>query len=167
MSQENYLLADQPSELERLQVQSRVWEPAGRQLLSKVDGGPGGRALDVGCGALGWLRILSEWVGPSGQIVGTDIDEGLLNAARSFLEAEGISNVELVVDDLFESKVGVDAGPFTPHDESPVKDREAEVRRGLPALLLSANSESEDCPFELTRKGKRPSASKRLAVLRG
>jgi ubiquinone/menaquinone biosynthesis C-methylase UbiE len=105
MSQENYLLANQPSELERLQLQSRVWEPAGQQLLSKVDGGSGGRALDVGCGALGWLRILNQWVGRSGQIVGTDIDERLLNAARSFLEAEGISNVELVVDDLFDSRL--------------------------------------------------------------
>jgi SAM-dependent methyltransferase len=105
MSQEIYLLANQPSELERLQLQSRVWEPAGRQLLSTVAGGSGGRALDVGCGALGWLRILSEWAGTSGEIVGTDIDEGLLNAARSFLEAEGISNVELAVDDLFDSKL--------------------------------------------------------------
>jgi SAM-dependent methyltransferase len=104
MSQE-YLLAGQPSELERLQLQSRVWEPAGRQLLSKLDGGSGGRALDVGCGALGWLRILSDWVGSSGQVVGTDVDESLLGAARSFLEAEGVSNVELVVDDLFESKL--------------------------------------------------------------
>jgi ubiquinone/menaquinone biosynthesis C-methylase UbiE len=76
MSSENYLLANQPSELERLQLQSRVWEPAGRQLLSKINGGSGSRTLDVGCGALGWLRILSEWVGPSGTVVGTDIDEG-------------------------------------------------------------------------------------------
>jgi SAM-dependent methyltransferase len=105
MSQESYLLANQPSELERLQLQSRVWEPAGRQLLSEVGEGPGRHALDVGCGALGWLRILSEWAGPSGSIVGTDIDERLLGAARSFLKAEGISNVELVVDDLFESKL--------------------------------------------------------------
>jgi SAM-dependent methyltransferase len=102
---EEYLLADQPSELERLQLQSRVWEPAGRQLLAKLDGGSGGRALDVGCGALGWLRILSEWVGASGQVVGTDIDESLLAAARSFLDAEGIAGVELAVDDLFESKL--------------------------------------------------------------
>jgi SAM-dependent methyltransferase len=105
MSQEEYLLANQPSELQRLQLQAQVWEPTGRQLLAKIDSGSGGRALDVGCGAMGWLRILSEWVGPSGQIVGTDIDESLLNAARSFVEAEGISNVELVVDDLFESKL--------------------------------------------------------------
>ena len=105
MPHEDYLLADQPSELERLQLQSRVWEPAGRRLLSMLDDATGGRALDVGCGALGWLRILSEWVGPSGQVVGGDIDENLLGAARSFLEAEEISNVELVVDDLFESKL--------------------------------------------------------------
>ena len=105
MSQDDYLLAEQPSELDRLRLQSLVWEPAGRDLLSKIDGGSGGRALDVGCGALGWLRILSEWVGPDGRIVGGDVDESLLNAARTFLEAEGISNVELVVDDLFESKL--------------------------------------------------------------
>jgi SAM-dependent methyltransferase len=104
MSQE-YLLANQPTELERLLLQSRVWEPTGRQLLSKLDGGSGARALDFGCGALGWLRLLSEWVGPSGRVVGTDIDERLLGAARSFLEAEGIANVELAVDDVFDSKL--------------------------------------------------------------
>jgi SAM-dependent methyltransferase len=105
MSQENYLLAKQPSELERLRLQSLVWEPTGRQLLSKVGSGSGGRALDVGCGAMGWLRILSDWVGPSGRVVGADIDERMLNAARSFLEEEEIANVELVVDDLFDSKL--------------------------------------------------------------
>jgi SAM-dependent methyltransferase len=100
-----YLLGDQPSELERLQLQSRVWEPSGRQLLTKVGDGSRLRALDVGCGALGWLRILSQWVGASGQVIGADIDERLLDAARSFLEAEGTTNVELAVDDLFDSKL--------------------------------------------------------------
>jgi SAM-dependent methyltransferase len=100
-----YLLAGQLSELERLQLQSRVWESTGRQLLSQLDGGTGGRVLDVGCGVMSWLRILSEWVGPSGRVVGADIDEHLLDAARSFLEAEGISNVDLVVDDLFDSEL--------------------------------------------------------------
>jgi SAM-dependent methyltransferase len=105
VSQEEYLLANQPSELERLQLQSRVWEPSGRQPLSRIGSGSGGRALDVGCGAMGWLGILGEWVGPSGQVVGTDVDESLLDAARSFLETEGISNVELLVDDVFDSKL--------------------------------------------------------------
>jgi len=105
MSREGYLLADQRSELERLQLQSQVWEPTGRQLLSKLGDGSGGRALDVGCGALGWLRILGDWVGASGRVVGTDINQGLLDAARSLLAAHGISNVEFVVDDLFDSKL--------------------------------------------------------------
>jgi SAM-dependent methyltransferase len=91
--------------LERLQLQSLVWEPAGRRLLTKLERSPGGRAVDLGCGALGWLRILGEWVGPSGHVVGTDIDESLLDAARGFLGAEGIPNVELVVDDLFDTKL--------------------------------------------------------------
>jgi SAM-dependent methyltransferase len=105
VSLEEYPLASQPSELQRLQLQSQVWEPTGRQLLSAIGSGSGGRALDVGCGAMGWLRILSEWVGPSGRVVGGDVDTSLLGAARSFLEAEGISNVELVVDDLFDSRL--------------------------------------------------------------
>jgi hypothetical protein len=50
---EEYLLGDQPSELERLRLQSLVWEPSGRQLLAKVGDGSGARALAVGCGALG------------------------------------------------------------------------------------------------------------------
>ena len=51
----DYLLAGQVSELERLQLQSRVWEPSGRRLLQEIGDGRGGRALDVGCGVLGWL----------------------------------------------------------------------------------------------------------------
>jgi hypothetical protein len=54
----SYLLAGQPTELERLQLQSRVWEPAGRALLAQLPGGSGRRALDLGCGVLGWLRVL-------------------------------------------------------------------------------------------------------------
>jgi hypothetical protein len=47
MSSRAYLLADQPSELERLQLQSRVWEPSGRRLLDKIGEGRGARVLDV------------------------------------------------------------------------------------------------------------------------
>ncbi len=105
MSSHDYLLAAQPSELERLRLQSLVWEPSGGHLLSKLGGGSGMRALDVGCGALGWLRLLSAWTGGSGQVVGTDIDQALLGAARAFLAEEAISNVDLVVDDLFASEL--------------------------------------------------------------
>ena len=89
MSSQEYLLADQPSELERLQLQSRVWEPSGRRLLDELGEGRGARVLDVGCGAIGWLRLLSEWVGPSGKVVGMDIDDAMLVAAGQFVDTEG------------------------------------------------------------------------------
>ena len=62
MAASSYLLAGQPTELERLQLQSRVWGPAGRELLARLPGGSGRRVLDLGCGVMGWLRVLSEWV---------------------------------------------------------------------------------------------------------
>lgn len=101
MSSSNYLLADQPTELERLQLQSLVWEPSGRRLLEKIGDGRGKRVLDVGCGAIGWLRVLSEWVGGDGEVVGTDFDEKMLAAAREFIASEGLSNVSLTKDDIF------------------------------------------------------------------
>ena len=105
MSSQAYLLADQPSELERLQLQSRVWEPSGRRLLDEIVEGRGDRVLDVGCGAIGWLRLLSEWVGPDGEVVGTDINDAMLAAARQFVDSEGLGNVVLMKDDLFASKL--------------------------------------------------------------
>jgi SAM-dependent methyltransferase len=105
MSTDSYLLAGKDRELERLQQGSRMLEPAGRRLLAEIGDGQGARALDVGCGALGWLRLLSEWVGPDGQVIGTDIQDEMLAAARQFVTTEGLGNVTLVKDDLFASQL--------------------------------------------------------------
>ena len=107
--QAGYLLAGQASELERLQLQSRVWEPSGRRLLEQIGDGRGARALDVGCGVLGWLRILSEWVGPDGEVTGTDIDAAMLGSADRFVSTEGLRNVGLTKDDLFASELEPDS----------------------------------------------------------
>ena len=100
-----YLLASQASEYERLQLQARVWEPSGRRLLGEIGDGGGARAVDLGCGALGWLRILSDWVGPGGEVTGTDIDEAMLRVADRFMAEEGLRNVRLVKDDFFASEL--------------------------------------------------------------
>jgi SAM-dependent methyltransferase len=100
-----YLMAGQSSELERLRLQSRVWEPAGRALLAKIPAPVNAFSLDVGCGAMGWLGVLSAWVGRGGRVLGTDIDEKLLAAARDFAEAGGLANVEVRRDDLFRSEL--------------------------------------------------------------
>jgi len=97
----NYLLGGQPTEMERLQLQSRVWEPAGRALLSRI---PTGRtAIDVGCGVMGWLRVLAEWVGVSGWVTGSDIDEKMLTLAAQFVADTRLPNVRITRDDIFDS----------------------------------------------------------------
>ena len=98
-----YLLAGEPREIERLRTIARAFEPAGQALLDRLGPGEGLRALDVGCGPMGWLRPLSRWVGPRGSVVGTDIQPGILEAAGSFVAAGTLSNVVLLLDDLFDS----------------------------------------------------------------
>lgn len=105
MSSSGYLLAGQVTELERLQIQSRVWEPAGRALLGQLGSGDGLSTVDVGCGCFGWLRILSAWVGPRGSVTGTDVDDKLLGAAGALIREEGLDNVTLAHDDLFDSRL--------------------------------------------------------------
>ncbi len=104
MSASAYLL-DHSRELDRLRLQSQVWEPAGRELLADIGDGNGLRVLDVGCGAQGWLRLLSAWVGPGGTVVGTDVALQLLDAARGLVDEDSLPNVEVVEDDLFASRL--------------------------------------------------------------
>jgi hypothetical protein len=96
MSQHAYLQDGAAEELERLQllvtgVGTRWPAP------SRHDGRrSGARVLDAGCGAMGWLRLLSEWVGPDGHVVGTDIDDAMLAAAGRFVANKALGNVTLV-----------------------------------------------------------------------
>lgn len=97
----NYLLGGAPSEMERLQLQSRVWEPAGRAFLSRIPAGK--TAIDVGCGVMGWLRVLAEWVGVNGWVTGSDIDEKMLTLAAQFVADTQLPNVRISRDDIFDS----------------------------------------------------------------
>ena len=64
-----------------MHMQAAQWEPAGESLLAELGDGAGMRAVDVGCGPLGWLRLLSRWVGPGGEVVGTEPSEGTAEPA--------------------------------------------------------------------------------------
>jgi ubiquinone/menaquinone biosynthesis C-methylase UbiE len=100
----SYLLSRRDAEHDRLRLQSRVWEPAGRALTADLDLPLGARVLDVGCGALGWLRVLAERV-PDGVVVGTDVDPDLLAVAGEACDRAGYDHVRLVEDDLFHSSL--------------------------------------------------------------
>jgi len=85
-----------------MHMQALQWEPAAARLLAELGDGTGLRAVDVGCGPLGWLRLLSAWVGQAGEVVGTEVSEGTAEPARLTVRSEGLSNVSVVVDDVFD-----------------------------------------------------------------
>jgi ubiquinone/menaquinone biosynthesis C-methylase UbiE len=88
-----------------MHMQAVQWEPAGEKLLAELGDGTGLRAVDMGCGPLGWLRLLSRWVGPSGEVVGTEAGEATAEPARHTIRSEGLTNVSIVVDDIFDSRL--------------------------------------------------------------
>jgi ubiquinone/menaquinone biosynthesis C-methylase UbiE len=86
-----------------MHMQALQWEPAGQQLLAELTDGTGLRVVDLGCGPLGWLRLLSNWVGPTGEVVGTELTDATAQAAQQTVRSEGLGNVGVVVDDIFDS----------------------------------------------------------------
>jgi ubiquinone/menaquinone biosynthesis C-methylase UbiE len=99
--QDNYLLAGGAAELERLQLQARVWEPDAEAMLDQIGIESGWRCIDLGCGAMGILGPLSQRAGASGKVVGLDTDAKLLAAARALVEGQGWNNVELLEGDAY------------------------------------------------------------------
>jgi ubiquinone/menaquinone biosynthesis C-methylase UbiE len=100
-----YLLSDSAAELDRLRVQARFWEADAEALIGHLGVRPGWRCLDVGCGAMGILRVLSRAVGDNGSVVGLDNDSRMLEAAGRWALAQRLTNVDLVAGDAYETSL--------------------------------------------------------------
>src|SRR4051794_6573852 len=95
----------QRTELRQLSLDAAIWESAGRALLGSLTAPRAAQALDVGCGAVGWLPLLDDWVGPEGKVIGADVDDRMLAAAGALTERSGLTRVDLVNDDLFATRL--------------------------------------------------------------
>ena len=73
--------------------------PFSRRAAQLVLLGPGGRVLDVGCGAGGALLPAAHRVGPTGQAVGIDIAPGMVERTRAAAAEAGLEQVEAEVMD--------------------------------------------------------------------
>ena len=76
--------------LGRLQVSlDQMFKPFEDLLVEAVSFGPGGRILDVGCGAGGTTLRVARSLGVRGECVGIDISDAMIAAARSRAQQEG------------------------------------------------------------------------------
>lgn len=78
-----------PENYERFQVPS-VFEPLARVFLYRVPLEPGDRVLDVACGTGVVARLAAVAVGPAGQVVGVDLNPGMLAVAKRHTADAGI-----------------------------------------------------------------------------
>ena len=69
-----YPLAQAPADLQRLIARVSRRNPGTRELLAQAGLAPGMRVLDAGSGAGDVALIAAELVGPSGTVVGLDLN---------------------------------------------------------------------------------------------
>ena len=99
MAETEYLLGGTPTELERLLRQSEGFVPEARWLIERIGVQRGWRVVDVGCGPLGILDLLSEAVGTSGEVFGLEREERFVELGRGVLNERGLDHVRLLQGD--------------------------------------------------------------------
>lgn len=82
---------------ERLRVLARVTSPGTEALFDRLGVGAGWTCLDAGCGGGDVTRALARRAGPTGRVLGTDVDAEKLDIARQEAAAEGLGNVRFEV----------------------------------------------------------------------
>jgi len=91
-----YPLGGTQTEQARLLAQAKAYEPEANRLLDHIGVQPGWRAIDVGCGPIGILNLLSERVGPAGSVVGLEREPRFVEMARAEVAKRGLRNVVIV-----------------------------------------------------------------------
>lgn len=95
LSPSRYLLGAEESERLRLLQQAEIHRPEAEGLLARMTVPTGGWALDLGCGPLGVLDLLSAAVGSSGRAIGIDNEPQMIAHARRTIAERALTNVEL------------------------------------------------------------------------
>ena len=92
----SYTWGSSPAEQRRLEQQLAVLRPHSATLLDRVGVRPGWSTIDLGCGPGGILDLLAARVGPSGHVMGVDLDSGHAASARAFARDRSLANVQVV-----------------------------------------------------------------------
>ena len=85
-----YVLGDTLSERQRLITQAQAREAYTRSMLDQIAIEPGDRTLDVGCGPIGIMNLLSERVGSDGVVVGVEREPRFVEMAQAEVTQRGL-----------------------------------------------------------------------------
>ncbi len=103
MREANYPLASNLEEIKRLRIQAESLADEAAVMLDKIGVDAGMTCLDLGCGAGGITDLLAARVGPGGHVIGVDVEEFSLAAARSWADGLALDNVEFRSGSIFDN----------------------------------------------------------------
>jgi ubiquinone/menaquinone biosynthesis C-methylase UbiE len=103
----SYALGSTDAEHERLIRQSVRFAPFTERLFRDAGIGPGQRVLDLGSGVGDVAMLISQIVGPSGEVVGVERDGRSIERARIRVREAGLHNVNFLQCDLSELAVQI------------------------------------------------------------
>ncbi|MDE0681575.1 MAG: methyltransferase domain-containing protein [Candidatus Poribacteria bacterium] len=98
-SDATYTLGRTSHETTRLIEQSRIYGESTHRLCKRAGITVGMRVLEIGSGAGDVALTLAELVGPTGKVVGVDVNADILDTARQRAIDAGRQNVEFIADD--------------------------------------------------------------------
>jgi SAM-dependent methyltransferase len=105
-----YVLGGTLTEQQRLIAQARAREAYARSMLDQIAIEPGDRALDVGCGPIGIMDLLSERVGSDGVVVGVEREPRFVEMAQAEVTQRGLRNVQVINADAL--RTGLEKNSF-------------------------------------------------------
>ena len=95
----DYVWGTGATEQQRLLQQIELDVPEASWLLDQLEIKPGARAIDLGCGPLGILDLLSKKVGPQGEVVGVEWELRFVELAKGVMAGRKLANVKVMVGD--------------------------------------------------------------------
>ena len=98
-SDATYTLGRTSHETTRLIEQSRIYGESTQRLCKRAGIAEGMQVLEIGSGAGDVALTLAELVGPTGQIVGVDINADILDTARQRAADADMQNIEFIAGD--------------------------------------------------------------------
>ncbi|HWC82991.1 MAG TPA: class I SAM-dependent methyltransferase [Pseudonocardiaceae bacterium] len=110
----DYIMGRTAAEAERLEIQAAMYAPHTEHLLRLAGVGPGMRVLDIGCGLGDVTMLAAHIVGPTGHVIGADVNPDMVLAARQRAKESDVDNVTFVraeipdvpVDGLVDAVIG-------------------------------------------------------------